>query len=73
VDTDGRAQVVCGVWRAGALRANLAALGAPAGQPVRRLLAGLRTAELPWADPGPPPWYDCDTESDLRTAREWAT
>lgn len=73
VDTDGRAQVLCGVWRLAALRANLAALGDPVGQPVRRLLAGLRTAELRWADPGPPPWYDCDTESDLRTAREWAT
>lgn len=73
VDAHGQAQFLCGLWRVDALRASLAALGDPTGQSVRRLLAGLRTAELRWTDPGPPPWYDCDTESDLRTAREWAT
>ena len=53
VDAHGQAQLLCGLWRVDALRANLTALGDPAGQSVRRLLAGLRTAELSWTDPGP--------------------
>lgn len=73
VDRAGRRQLLCGLWRTAPLRANLAALGDPGGQSIRRLVAGLRVAELRWTDPGPPPWYDCDTESELGTAREWAT
>jgi hypothetical protein len=32
----------------------------------------LRVAEVSWRRPGPPPWFDCDTDDDLRTAEEWA-
>ncbi|GEM_PF-203035 len=108
VDSEGRAQLLCGVWRAGALRTRLAALagagagevgaglgrvgavgavgagpggvgaaaagsGGLAGQSMRALLAGLRVAEVivPVAGSAPPPWYDCDTEDDLRRAEEW--
>jgi molybdopterin-guanine dinucleotide biosynthesis protein A len=75
VDDGGRRQLLCGVWRTEALSQRLAALGdssaALAGLPVRRLVEGLIVAEVGWDDPGPPPWYDCDTESDLHRAREW--
>ncbi len=85
VDETGRAQLLCGVWRAGALRARLAELGPPdgsdgsvgpvglVGQSMRRLVEGLRVAEVGVALSGaaPPPWYDCDTEDDLRRAEEW--
>lgn len=73
VDDTGERQVLCGLWRTDRLRANLAALGDPVKRSIRRLVAGLRVAELRWTEPGPPPWYDCDTESELRTAREWAS
>lgn len=72
VDRAGRRQLLCGVWRAAALRANLAALGEPAGQSIRRLLDGLPAAEVRWTESGPSPWYDCDTEAELRSARDWA-
>ena len=72
VDEDGRHQLLCGVWRVPAVRSALDALGDPAGQSVRRLVAGLRLAECRWSAPGPRPWYDCDTESALETARQTA-
>ncbi len=28
--------------------------------------------EVSWRRPGPPQWFDCDTDDDLRTAEEWA-
>ncbi|MEU7840804.1 NTP transferase domain-containing protein [Micromonospora sp. NPDC049114] len=76
VDTDGRRQSLCGVWRVAALRAGLARLAADrvgnlAGAPVRALLAGLAVGEVPWAGDGPPPWFDCDTDEDVRRAEEW--
>ena len=74
VDHAGRRQLLCGVWRTRSLRARLAALGEPGGQSMRRLLDGLRFAELrppPGPTGAPPPWYDCDTEDDLRRAEEW--
>lgn len=43
-----------------------------AGAPIRALLAGLRVREVPWAGAGPPPWFDCDTDEDVRRAEEWA-
>jgi molybdenum cofactor guanylyltransferase len=73
VDDDGRDQLLCGVWRVAALRARVAALGAPRGRAVRDLLAGLRYTRVAVGAPGPPPWYDCDTEDDLRRAEEWST
>ncbi|MBQ0903672.1 molybdenum cofactor guanylyltransferase [Micromonospora sp. U21] len=77
VDADGRRQSLCGVWRVDALRAGLDRLaaergGSLAGAPVRALLAGLVVREVPWSGDGPPPWFDCDTDEDVRRAEEWA-
>ncbi|MGW1447453.1 molybdenum cofactor guanylyltransferase [Micromonospora sp. NPDC002411] len=77
VDGDGRRQSLCGVWRVSALRAGLDRLtaergGSLSGAPVRALLAGLVTREVPWSGDGPPPWFDCDTDEDVRRAEEWA-
>ncbi|WP_330464626.1 molybdenum cofactor guanylyltransferase [Micromonospora zamorensis] len=77
VDGDGRRQSLCGVWRVAALRAGLDRLavergGSLSGAPVRSLLAGLVVREVPWSGDGPPPWFDCDTDEDVRRAEEWA-
>lgn len=73
VDGEGRRQLLCGVWRTAVLRAAVDRLGTGlAGAPVRALLAGVRVAEVSWAGTGPPPWFDCDTDADLRRVREWA-
>ncbi|MET8353547.1 NTP transferase domain-containing protein [Micromonospora sp. NPDC005206] len=77
VDADGRRQSLCGVWRVTALRAGMDRLaaergGSLAGAPVRALLAGLVVREVPWSGDGPPPWFDCDTDEDVRRAEEWA-
>ncbi|HEX8628252.1 MAG TPA: NTP transferase domain-containing protein [Catenuloplanes sp.] len=83
-DEDGRPQLLCGVWRVAALRAaveRVAVAGPPAGASppapgrgasVRALLDGLAVARVSWQRPGPPPWFDCDTDADLRRAEEWA-
>ncbi|GAA1802288.1 hypothetical protein GCM10009835_21240 [Planosporangium flavigriseum] len=72
VDSGGRQQWLCGVWRADALRARLAGLGPLAGQSMRIVVAGLRPCEMDRREvTGPPPWYDCDTEDDYRRAMEW--
>jgi hypothetical protein len=42
------------------------------GAPMRALMDQLRYIEVSWRRPGPPPWFDCDTDDDLRTAEEWA-
>jgi len=73
VDGDGRRQMLCAIWRTPALRAAVDRLAAElSGAPVRALMAGVRVAEVSWTGTGPPPWYDCDTEADLRRVREWA-
>ncbi|WP_433314452.1 molybdenum cofactor guanylyltransferase [Micromonospora sp. CA-269861] len=77
VDGDGRRQSLCGVWRVAALRAALDRLtaergGSLSGAPVRALLAGLVVREVAWSGEGPPPWFDCDTDEDVRRAEEWA-
>jgi molybdopterin-guanine dinucleotide biosynthesis protein A len=75
VDGAGRPQWLCGVWRTGALRDRLAALpGGPAGAALGTLLGDLPAAHLRTevAGPAPPPWYDCDTEEDMRRAEAWA-
>ncbi|MEU7609047.1 NTP transferase domain-containing protein [Micromonospora sp. NPDC049204] len=76
VDGNGRRQSLCGVWRVAALRAGLDRLtaergGSLSGAPVRALLAGLVVREVPWSGDGPPPWFDCDTDEDVRRAEEW--
>ncbi|RIW42216.1 bifunctional protein IspD/ispF [Micromonospora endophytica] len=76
VDGTGRRQTLCGVWRPWALRAAVDRLvrqrgGELAGAPLRELLAGLAVREVTWSGGGPPPWFDCDTERDVRRAEEW--
>ncbi|MCW3816568.1 NTP transferase domain-containing protein [Micromonospora sp. DR5-3] len=78
VDGDGRRQQLCGVWRVDALRAAVGRLavergGMVDGAPVRGLLAGMVVREVSWSGSGPPPWFDCDTDEDVRRAEEWAT
>jgi len=77
VDDAGRPQWLCGVWRVAALRARLAALPhGPARVSLRELLHEAPVAHCSLgpggADGGdaPPPWWDCDTEADLRRAQE---
>ncbi|MEU5828713.1 molybdenum cofactor guanylyltransferase [Micromonospora tulbaghiae] len=76
VDGDGRRQYLCAVWRVPALRAALDRLAAARGgsldgAPVRGLLAGVAVREVSWSGSGPPPWFDCDTDEDVRRAEEW--
>ncbi|BCL14808.1 molybdenum cofactor guanylyltransferase [Micromonospora sagamiensis] len=76
VDADGRRQFLCGIWRAAPLRAAVDRLtadrgGTLTGASVRALLTGLTVAELRWSGDGPPPWFDCDTDDDVRRAEEW--
>ncbi|WP_091202752.1 molybdenum cofactor guanylyltransferase [Micromonospora narathiwatensis] len=76
VDGDGRRQQLCGVWRVAALRAAVDRLAAERGgtvdgAPVRGLLAGADVREVSWSGSGPPPWFDCDTDEDVRRAEEW--
>jgi molybdopterin-guanine dinucleotide biosynthesis protein A len=76
-DAEGRRQMLCGVWRTAALREAVHRLerernGGLRGASVRELMQFLRVAEVSWRRPGPPPWFDCDTDDDLRTAEEWA-
>ncbi|MGH3716090.1 MAG: hypothetical protein ACRDT4_21900, partial [Micromonosporaceae bacterium] len=61
---------LCAVWRVTALRRRLAAVGAAEGAALRQLYADAEVTELT-SENTPPPWYDCDTEADLRRAEEW--
>ena len=75
-DAEGRRQTLCGVWRTAALREAVSKLaqerGGLHGASMHALLDHLRFIEVSWRRPGPPPWFDCDTDDDLRTAEEWA-
>lgn len=76
VDDGGRRQQLCGVWRVAGLRSAVDRLagerdGTVDGAPVRGLLAGLAVHEVSWSGAGPPPWFDCDTDEDVRRAEEW--
>jgi molybdopterin-guanine dinucleotide biosynthesis protein A len=74
VDGDGRRQLLCGVWRAEPQRRRITQLAAEVhGASMRALVEPLRVVEVSWAGDGPSPWYDCDTEDDLRKVREWLT
>ncbi len=74
-DADGRRQLLCGVWRVAALRRAVDRVGATRGTvegaSVREMFEPLHVAEVSWRRPGPPPWFDCDTDDDLRAAEEW--
>ena len=76
VDAGGRRQNLCGLWQVTALRATLGRLRAERGDltgaPMWALFEGMEVAEVSWSGTGPPPWFDCDTDADLRTAEEWA-
>ncbi len=73
VDDGNRDQLLIALWRTAALRARLAAIGDPAGQSVRRLFdtAVVVRVRVETGSGLPPPWLDCDTEDDLRRARDW--
>jgi molybdopterin-guanine dinucleotide biosynthesis protein A len=75
-DSEGRRQSLCGVWRTAALREALDRVaeqrGSLHGASMQTLMEQLRFIEVSWRRPGPPPWFDCDTDDDLRTAEEWA-
>ncbi|GAB3795131.1 hypothetical protein GCM10027605_00570 [Micromonospora zhanjiangensis] len=77
VDDRGRRQFLCGVWRQAALRSALDRCragrgGTLTGAAMRGLLADLRVADVPWTASGPPPWFDCDTDDDVRRAEGWS-
>lgn len=77
VDEEGRRQLLCGMWRIAPLRAALTALAAARpdglrGASMRALFDGLVVTEVSWRRPGAPPWFDCDTDADMRRAEEWA-
>lgn len=69
VDGDGRRQWLCGVWRGEPLREALTP--APPGGSLRQVLRGLVVAEVRSDRDRPPPWFDCDTETDLRLVARW--
>lgn len=71
VDTEGRRQLLCGVWRTAALRRRLAQIPRHHGAALRDLLAGLDVAEVVHQTGGPPPWYDCDSPEELDRAERW--
>jgi len=76
VDGQGRRQLLCGVWQVEALRRRLREVagsrdGRLAGASMRELLGSLQVVEVSWTRAGPPPWFDCDTDDDLRRVREW--
>lgn len=67
VDAGGRDQPLAAAYRTAPLRAALAALGDPAGLPLRRLTGGLARVLVADTDNVA---YDCDTWEDLEQARE---
>jgi molybdenum cofactor guanylyltransferase len=73
VDDLGRDQLLLAAWRTAVLRARLAAIGGLADRAARVLFEGVtaRRVALSRALGGPPPWFDCDTEQDLREAEGW--
>jgi molybdenum cofactor guanylyltransferase len=70
-DEAGQPQWLAGCWPAAPLRE---ALGGYRGGSLRGLFGPLGPARLtpPAGRPGPPPWLDCDTPEDVRTARAWS-
>ncbi|MER7006594.1 NTP transferase domain-containing protein [Dactylosporangium sp. NPDC000555] len=65
LDGEGRRQLLCGVWRTSALAEAIARHGVVEGASLRALVAGLDVREVRWDRPRPP-YFDCDTEEDLR-------
>jgi molybdopterin-guanine dinucleotide biosynthesis protein A len=80
VDSNGRRQLLCAVWRVASLTSRIGALrverGRLDGVALRELVTGLRIGQIPeyrraGAGDGPPPWFDCDTDADLTSAERW--
>jgi len=69
-DRDGREQWLCGLWRTASLRRQVAALPETADQALRGLLRPMDVVRV-GSTADPPPWFDCDTEDDLRRAEEF--
>ncbi|WSG43401.1 NTP transferase domain-containing protein [Dactylosporangium sp. NBC_01737] len=70
VDERGKRQLLCGVWREAALREGVGRLGDPVGKSMRAVFDGLVVAEVRWEGDGPAPYFDCDTDEDLRRAEQ---
>ncbi len=70
LDDSARPQWLVSCWPTAELRA---ALDRYPGRSMRGLLGPLNPILLRYETaPGdPPPWLDCDTEDDVRLAREW--
>jgi molybdopterin-guanine dinucleotide biosynthesis protein A len=66
VDEDGRDQLLVGVWRTASLRAALP--DEVEGARLGAVLGGLSAVRVSVVAT-PAPWFDCDTEADLTTAR----
>ncbi|MET7393170.1 NTP transferase domain-containing protein [Dactylosporangium sp. NPDC005572] len=70
VDQDGRRQLLCGAWRIGVLQQALQRIGSLDGVAMRRLVDGLAINDVRWDESGIPPYFDCDTDEDLRRVHE---
>lgn len=75
VDRTGRPQWLCGAWRTARLAERLdqfaAERGGLAGGSLRALFGPMRFVEVTSGVAGLPPFYDCDTEDDIRQAEGW--
>ncbi len=72
VDSEGRDQLLVGVWRTQALRRAVTDAGTVANLSLRRLLGGLTAARVEAASSARYPWWNCDTFADLARAEELA-
>jgi molybdopterin-guanine dinucleotide biosynthesis protein A len=77
IDAEGHRQWLCGAWRTAVVAERLAVIGELrggdlAGAALRDLFGPLAVAEV-GNDGEPPPWFDCDTDDDIRRAEEWLT
>jgi molybdopterin-guanine dinucleotide biosynthesis protein A len=75
VDGEGRSQWLCGAWRTESLVKRchevVAERGELANGSLRAFFGALRYAQVVAGDAAAPPYFDCDTEDDIRRAEEW--
>jgi molybdopterin-guanine dinucleotide biosynthesis protein A len=72
VDAEGQDQLLVGVWRTAALRRAVHDIGPVQNAPLRTLLQRLDAVRVTVPETPQRPWWDCDTEDDLRRAEELA-